>query len=290
MGKFDARVDYNEIKSNDFIEISDDEFQKLRDFVYKQIGINLTIEKRNLLMGRLQKVLRRLKLRSFTEYYQFVVADKTGEALSELANTISTNHTFFGRESDHFDFFVHKALPEIIDRCIKTGTNDIRIWSAGCSTGEEPYTLAMLMMEHLGSNYSKFSAGVLATDISLNALSKAKDGIYTEDRVKQLPANLLKKYFRKLPSGDYEVIDAVKREVTYRRFNLMNDVFPFKKQFDSIFCRNVMIYFDNQTRETLVRKFYNLTVRGGYLFIGHSETLNRDKTDYDYIKPALYKK
>ncbi len=283
-------MNIKEIKPASFIEISNEEFKLIRDLIYKNIGINLTEEKRSLVNGRLQKILRNLGFSTFKDYYHYVLDDKSGEALSELANTISTNHTFFGREIDHFEYFVDVVLPEIEEKCKKSNSFDIRVWSAGCSSGEEPYTLVMLMKEYFGKDYSRWSAGVLATDISLKALEKAKNGVYPDERVRAMPDVLKKKYFNKLANGEWEIIPEIKREVTYRRFNLMNDTFPFKKPFDVIFCRNVMIYFDNPTRETLVDKFYKHTVNNGYLFIGHSETLNRDATKYKYIKPALYKK
>lgn len=283
-------MNIKEIKPAEFVEVSDEEFKLIRDLIYKNIGINLTDEKRSLVNGRLQKILRKLNLKTFKEYYEFLVNDKSGEALSELANVISTNHTFFGREIDHFEFFVDVVLPEIEERAKKTNIYDIRVWSAGCSSGEEPYTLVMLMMEYFGKDYYKWQAGVLATDISLTVLEKAKRGVYPDERVQPLPDIFKKKYFKKLPSGEWEIIDAIKREVTYRRFNLMNETFPFKKPFDVIFCRNVMIYFDDKTREKLVDKFYNFTSHNGYLFIGHSETLNRTTTKYKYIKPAVYQK
>jgi chemotaxis protein methyltransferase CheR len=281
---------YNEVKSSGFIEIKDEEFQKLRDLIYSRIGINLTEEKRNLLSGRLQKVLRKMKMASFIEYYNYVNDDKSGLALSDLANLISTNHTFFGRESDHFEYFKTKVLPEIVQRKKMQNTKDIRIWSAGCSSGEEPYTLVMYLMEYFGNEYDKWDAGVLATDISQNVLDIALKGVYSADRLKSMPKTLQTKYFKKLPDGNFEVIPKVKKEVTFRRFNLMNKTFPFKKPFDSIFCRNVMIYFDNPTRQRLTDKFYNSTANDGYLFIGHSETLNRDTTRYKYVMPAVYKK
>jgi len=281
---------FKEIKSTEFVEITNDEFQLIRDLIYRQIGINLTADKRTLVNGRLQKILRRQGYKTFKEYYESVLRDKSGEALSELANTISTNHTFFGREIDHFEYFVDVCLPEIETRAKSKNSRDIRVWSAGCSSGEEPYTLVMLMLEYFGKDYSKWTAGVLATDISLNALATAKSGIYPNDRVKPLPDHLKKKYFNPLPNGDWEIIDSVKREVTFRRFNLMNETFPFKNPFDMIFCRNVMIYFDKATRERLVDRFYQHTIHQGYLFIGHSESLNREVTKYKYIKPALYKK
>lgn len=286
----DSKVNFNEIKSINWIEIKKEEFQLLRDLVYDKIGINLTEEKRNLLMGRLQKLLRKYNLDTFRDYYNFVKTDKSGDALSELANSISTNHTFFYRENDHFEFFQKSVLPELSQKMKREKINDIRIWSAGCSSGEEPYTLIMLMMEFFGSDYQKLSAGILATDISENALGIARKAVYPFERVKSMPEIYKKKYFKKLPNDEYEVVDIVKKEVTYRRFNLMNKQFPFKKAFDIIFCRNVMIYFDQPTRQTLVDKFYRHTAPGGWFFIGHSESLNRINTGYKYIMPALYRK
>lgn len=286
----DSLGNFQEFRTQNWIMITDEEFRLISSLVYDRIGIHLTDQKRTLLMGRLQKVLRAHKFTNFREYYNFVVADKSGQALSDLANFISTNHTFFFRENDHFEFFLKRALPELKANLDKTGSRDIRIWCAGCSSGEEPYTLVMLMMEFFGPNYANYDAGLLATDISENALRTARAGIYSHDRIKNLPAPYIKKYFTKMPDGDYRVAERIIDEVTYRRFNLMNETFPFKKPFDIIFCRNVMIYFDDPTRDTLVDKFYDLTVPKGYLFIGHSETLNRDKTRYRYIQPALYQK
>lgn len=283
-------INLAELNSDNIKLISDEEFILIRDLIYEKVGINLTGQKKALVTGRLQKILRDRKFKTFKDYYDFVVTDKTGEALSELVDKISTNHTFFGREYDHFNFFSTKVLPEIVERKRAERSNDIRIWSAGCSTGEEPYTLVMLMKEFFGTDYVKWDAGVLATDISTVALGKAITGIYEENRLHKFDTNLKSKYFKKTSDGKWQVVDEIKREVTYRRFNLMNDFFPFKKEFDVIFCRNVMIYFDPQTRANLVNKFYENTVKSGYLFIGHSESIDRKLTDYKYIAPAIYKK
>ena len=148
----------------------------------------------------------------------------------------------------------------------------------------------MLMMEYLGSDYASWDAGILATDISDRALTIARRGVYATDRVEQLPDNLRKKYFTAAGANEMTVIDKVKREVTFRRFNLMNTTFPFKKPFQMVFCRNVMIYFDQVTREALVSRYHQHTETDGYLFIGHSETLGRTQTLYRYLKPALYQK
>jgi chemotaxis protein methyltransferase CheR len=282
--------DYSEIENQGMKLISDEEFNLIRNLVYEKVGINLTGQKKALVTGRLQKILRDRKFQTFRDYYNFVISDKSGEALSELVDKISTNHTFFGREADHFNYFRNKVLPEIVQRKQLEKSNDIRIWSAGCSTGEEPYTLVMLMKEFFGKDYIKWDAGILATDISTVALSKASVGIYEDNRLHNFDTELKKKYFKLTNDEKWQVSDEIKREVTYRRFNLMNDFFPFKKEFDVIFCRNVMIYFDTETRINLVNKFYENTVQNGYLFIGHSETIDRKYTQYKYIAPAIYQK
>lgn len=272
------------------MSISDQEFRDLRDLIQQRFGINLTEQKRSLLVGRLQKLMRQLNLTTFAQYYQYLLDDKTEQALGELVDLISTNHTYFNREKDHFDYFYTVALPHIADKLRQENRRDLRIWCAGCSTGEEPYTLLMLMMEYFGNEYSSWDAGILATDISDRALTIARRGIYSSDRVQQLPDNLRRKYFQSAGPGEMGVVNKVKKEATFRRFNLMNASFPFKKPFHMIFCRNVMIYFDQPTRDALVGRYHQHTEPGGYLFIGHSETLGRSQTRYKYLQPALYQK
>lgn len=288
--KKDLSKQFREVLPENWINITDSEFNALKELVYDKIGINLTDEKRNLVMGRLQKILKQKRFSNFGQYYDYVVRDRTGYALGELANNISTNHTFFYRENDHFEYFFSTVLPQIEDSLKATGTNDIRIWSAGCSSGEEPYLLVMLMMEYFGDKYKQLDAGVLATDISEKALSIAHNGIYHEDRLKLLPEKYKKKYFNQVSNSEWKVRDFVRKEVLYRRFNLMNEVFKFKKEFHVIFCRNVMIYFDEKTRNELVRKFQDLLMINGYLFIGHSETINKKLFNFKFIMPALYRK
>lgn len=275
---------------NSMMSISDQEFAQLRDLIHRRFGINLTEQKRSLLVGRLQKLMRKLGLTTFSQYYDYLSDDKTEQALGELVDLISTNHTYFNREKDHFDFFFESALPTVVEKLKRQNRKDLRIWCAGCSSGEEPYTLLMLMQEFFGSDYGAWDAGILATDISDRALSIARRGCYAADRVQQLPEPLQRKYFTAAGNGEMAVVDKVKKEATFRRFNLMNTSFPFKKPFHMIFCRNVMIYFDQPTRDALVNRYHQHTEPGGYLFIGHSETLGRSQTLYKYLKPALYQK
>ena len=270
--------------------ISDREFRLIRDLVYKRFGINLTPEKRALLVGRLGKLLRKQGFRSFQEYYKYLLSDTSGRALDSLVNRISTNFTFFYRESDHFEFFNTVVLPEMTKMISGENHRDLRVWCAGCSTGQEPYTLQMLIREYLGRNYAMWEAGLLATDISAKALETAVRGVYPDEGLEKLPRPLKRKYFRKKGDGTCEVVDELKREITFRRFNLMNERFPFKKPFHVIFCRNVMIYFDQSTRDALIKRFYESMVPGGYLFIGHSETLGRKQAFFEYVKPAVYRR
>jgi len=270
--------------------LSDSEYRAIRELVYKHFGINLTDRKRSLVVGRLQKLLRAKGFRSFRQYYEHILGDSSHRALQELANRISTNHTFFYRERAHFDFFTATVLPRLTSELKSLNSRDLRIWSAGCSTGEEPYTLIMLMMEYFGAEYRMWDAGILATDISEQALSTARNGIYPEERTALIPPALKHKYFVNPGNGELAIRDSVKREAVFRRFNLMNERFPFRKPFHVIFCRNVMIYFDQATRDALVRKLHEMTTPGGYLFIGHAETISRGTSLYRHIMPAVYRR
>ncbi|KPK00552.1 MAG: chemotaxis protein CheR [Desulfobacterales bacterium SG8_35] len=270
--------------------MTDKEFHLLRDLVYTRLGINLTEKKRSMLIGRLQKLLRTSGFNSFQDYYDYLVAEPKAEAMIELVNRVTTNYSFFYRGRSHFEFFSQRAFPEVLETLRKRNSRDIRIWTAGCSTGEEPYMLIMLMIEGLGMEYRLWDGGILATDISEKALLFARQGIYPDGRATELPPLLKKKYFNVMPDGQLAVKDLVKREVVFRKFNLKNETFPFEKPFQIIFCRNVMIYFDKQTRDKLLQHFHAVTEPGGYLFIGHSETLGREQQNYKYIMPAVYQK
>ncbi len=270
--------------------LSDIEFRAIRDLVYKHTGIHLTESKKTLIVARLQRVLAARGFANFSEYCEFVEKDTSYRALSDLVNRISTNHTFFYREKAHFEFMPARALPEIREMLIHRNSRDLRIWCAGCATGEEAYTIVMILLEYFGSEYFNWDGGVLATDISDKVLEIAKEGVYSEERLENLPEYLKKKYFRKTLKGFWEVRDIIKKEVTFRRFNLMNTVFPFKEKFHIIFCRNVMIYFDRFVKDALIKRFYDISSPGGYLFIGHSESLERGKCPYSYVVPAVYKK
>lgn len=269
------------------VTITEKEFRELTKYIQDNYGIYLREEKKTLVTGRLHSVLFENNCRSFSEYFKFLQADKTGKAVTTLINKITTNHTYFMRETEHFNYFRDKILP-YLESTVRD--KDLRIWSAGCSTGEEPSTLAMIINDYFGKEKIFWDTKVLATDISDRVLESAKKGQYSSEQVASLPMNWRTNYFRKNSIEDSVLIDNIRNEIIYRKFNLMEDTFPFKKKFHVIFCRNVMIYFDNKTKMELVNKFYEMTEPGGYLFIGHSESLNREYTQYKYVLPAVYRK
>lgn len=271
------------------IQVSDEEFKKLGDLIYSHFGINLTSEKKRLLEGRFQSLLKKHKLNSFSEYYNFLLKDKSLqiERLGELVDKISTNHTYFYREPKHFQLMENTWLPELIQT---KKDKKIRIWCAASSSGEEPYTLLSILYRVLGEGFGSWDSGVLATDISSVALSKAKQGLYNQSDVEALPKSLITPVFEKVPkTGQYRVKENIKKDILFRRFNLMNP-FPFKSKFDIVFCRNVMIYFDKATTLSLVERIYSQLNVGGYLIISLSESLIRDETKFKYISPGVYKK
>ncbi|HHX73753.1 MAG TPA: protein-glutamate O-methyltransferase CheR [Firmicutes bacterium] len=267
--------------------ITDKEFQRLAAFIKDNYGIYLKPEKKTLLTGRLHNLLAAKNYRSFTEYIDDLVSDTTGEAVINLLNRITTNHTFFMREADHFYFFRDEVLPYLKERI---ADRDLRVWCAACSTGEEAYTLAMVIDEFFGAEAALWDTRILATDISRQALEIARKGVYSNERIAPLPASWKLAYFERYDAGNVIVKDRIKNNVIYRTFNLVERVFPFRRKFHTIFCRNVMIYFDNDTKIELVNKFDHLLEDGGYLFIGHSESLNRETTSLQYVRPAVYRK
>lgn len=266
-------------------EMTDREFSMISKYIKDEFGISLTGDKKSLVYSRLKNIIDQQGLKDFTEYYKYLINDKTGMAAITFIDKMTTNHTFFMREIDHFKYLKDTVLPYIESTSID---NDVRMWCAGCSSGEESYTLEIILSEYF-KNKGKWDTELLATDISTAVLSKAIKGVYTKEQIKPLSEDW-KKYFKPINNSQVQVIDSIKNKITYRRFNLMDPKFPFKKKFQVIFCRNVMIYFDDKTRTELIKKFYDASESGAYLFIGHSETLNNIETDYEYVIPAVYRK
>ncbi|UQZ89371.1 protein-glutamate O-methyltransferase [Deltaproteobacteria bacterium Smac51] len=286
MSAFAAPADFN-------IELSDKDYKEIATFVHKTAGINLMDGKKELMRTRLSKRMRSLKFNSFKTYFQYVMNDKSGEEIVFLLDALATNLTSFFREPQHFQFMAKELLPKWEQQRKAKNSRRLRIWSAACSSGEEPYTIAMVALDK--SPY--FGQGgdfkILATDISTKVLNMAQNGLYGPERTKDIPAQYLQKYFRKTDTakGDkmYHVSDEMKKIIAFRRFNLM-DPLPFKGPLDLIFCRNVMIYFDKETIAKLVEKYYNVLGKGGYLFIGHSESLSGFKHPFKYVAPCIYLK
>lgn len=270
------------------LDITDAEFSEIASLVYHNFGIYLTDKKKALVRGRLNKILRDKSYTSFTNYIQDLKNDHSGLGLIELIDKISTNHTFFFRESDHFQFLLDHAFPEIEK---KSEMNDeVRIWCAGCATGEEAYTLAMLAQGFFSQQDKRLIPKILATDISLTALRHGVNGLYTDERVRLIPEKLKSQYLKKLGPDSWKIHEKLKEMVLFKRLNFMEDQFPFKHQFHLIFCRNVMIYFDKETKNKLVKQLGNQLLNNHYFFIGHSETLGKDNGDFQYVRPSIYRK
>lgn len=270
------------------LEITEAEFQRLVKYMYDNFGINLSAKK-VLVQGRLGNMLHDRGFKNYDEYLDTVMKDSSGAEVTTILNKLTTNHTFFMREPEHYTFLKETILPYMTETC----KNDhiLRIWSAACSSGEECYTTAMLMDQYFGAEKAKWDTVILATDISQDVIGKAKRGIYSEEGMKGLSNDWKDRYFNKLSDGKYEICQGIKDEVVFKTFNLM-DPMPDKykaKPFDLIFCRNVMIYFDAPTKQALVNRFYDVVKPGGYFFIGHAESVNRNDTKFEYIKPAIYR-
>jgi chemotaxis protein methyltransferase CheR len=268
------------------LEIKEHEFLTIRQIAYEKCGLDLRQGKERLVTVRLGKHLRAGGFKSFGDYFRSVQSDSTGESLIALINALTTNHTSFLREQDHFKFLTDTVLPEL------TGRGHIRIWSAASSTGEEPYSIAFSVFDELGPAY-KSKVQILASDISTRVLSFAEAGRYSEDRVRQLPPAWRTKYLRtlKADTGEtlYEVHSDVRSRVAFRRINLIEPIVGVPPQ-QVIFCRNVMIYFDRKTQAAVVNRLMQCLEPGGYLLIGHSETLNGLDHSLKYVRPAVYRR
>lgn len=272
--------------------LTDRLFAQYSELVYRECGINLHDGKKSLLQARLNKRLRVTGFTSYESYFQYLTSGESREELVHFLDCISTNLTYFFREPQHFEF-LNQMIPEMLAAKQKERDLRIRVWSAGCSTGEEPYSLAMGVLQHL-KDRERYDFKILATDISTRVLDVAKAGIYPSEKLQRVHPDLRKSYFKKRTgngsSGDgYEVVPLLKNIVRFARLNL-NENYPFKGPFDFIFCRNVMIYFDKKTQESLIQKMSQYLVPGGYLFVGHSESLMGLNHSMKYICPAVYRK
>lgn len=259
------------------------------EYLYKAMGIYIEPSKKNLLAQKLSKLMIEAGIQNAGEYYHFIVSPPISEKQKMLkdkfVDTITVHKTNFFRENNHFEFLQRNISSIIADSASVKLTGELRVWSSACSTGEEAYTLSMLLKEILPQG---IRAKILATDISPDSIRKALAGVYKFGPEDNITNYYINKYFNKKSDG-WSISDEIKNCVTFRLFNLM-DQFPFRNPFDIIFCRNVMIYFDKEVQERLVGNFYNALANKGYLFIGHSESLIQIKHSFTYHEPTIYKK
>lgn len=271
--------------------MKDSEFEFIRNLVYEHSRIQLGPDKRELVTARLGKRLRATELATITDYCQLLKGHTRDEELSHLIDAISTNHTFFFRESPHFEYLREHVLPELLQRNKTERWPRLYAWSAASSSGEEPYSIAITLAEALhGTGWNWHIEG---TDISHRILAKAQAAIYRQDVVAKLPQPCIRAHFQKgigPQEGSYRVKPAIRQHLEFHRLNLLDGEPPFRDPFHFIFCRNVMIYFDRATQEELVNKLARRLIPGGYLFVGHSESLSGIKHPLQSVRPAIYRR
>jgi chemotaxis protein methyltransferase CheR len=261
------------------------EFEKISRLAYEHFGVDLRNGKHALVEARIGKKIRELGLKSFQHYFDYVTSDKTGEALTSMVDVLTTNHTSFFREPRHFDLLRHTIFPAL------SGRSQIHLWSAACSSGEEPYSIAMTLLEESRAD-ALAKVKIRATDISTRVLDHGRSGIYTADRVKDVAMPILQRYMlrgRTAAGESYRFKPEVRAMVAFEHLNLMQPL-PRDYRCSVIFCRNIMIYFDKPTQQSLVERLSEQLEDGGYLFIGHSESLNAISHSLDYVSPATYRK
>lgn len=273
--------------------MSDREFRRFSDLIFGQCGIHLPKAKKTMLSGRLRKRLNHLKM-SFKQYYDYVSDNKEGsDELRNMLDAVSTNKTDFFREAKHFDFLTEDLLPLMLRTGKWLPGKRLNVWSAGCSSGEEPYTIAMVLAD-FASRHRTGDFSVLGTDISTRVLEKAEKGIYPESVIGPIPVNLKQHCLMKgsgPQKGFYRIVPELRSKVKFQRLNLNDKAdFGMNTRMDIIFCRNVIIYFNRETQKKLFKKFYNQILPGGYLFIGHSESLHGINDEFKSVAVATYVK
>lgn len=273
--------------------LSDAEFNELVKLIYDKTRIQMTEHKRALVSSRITKRLRALKMNSFREYIEFLKNGADDDELTNFINAVTTNKTDFFRENKHFEYMKSTFLPNW-EKAHKEGrVNNLRIWSAACSTGEEPYTIAMTLHEYFGDRYGKYDIKILASDIDTNVLAHGRAGIYKEETVDPIPDNILRKYFLKgtgQNEGFYKVKNILKKDLFFKQLNFKDSDFQIQTKFDLIFCRNVIIYFTKEFQTELFTKFYSYMKDESLVFIGHSETLFGISDKFKYLASNIYKK
>jgi chemotaxis protein methyltransferase CheR len=280
------------IAASNILDLTREDYEAVRQLVYAKSGINLGDKKTQLVRARLGKMVRQGGFGSFREYFRKVEQDASGQELGKLLDAISTNTTHLFREMRHFELLRQLLNQWLDNKAWRARHNTVRIWSAACSSGEEPHSIAMVAHDVI-SRHPGVELKILATDLSGRVLRRAQEGVYEPHRLGTVPAELRSRYFvRDEQDGEpvLKIGPAIREAITFARFNLMTPTFPFRHKFNVIFCRNVMIYFDKATQQTLVGKMHDCLEEGGYLLIGHSESLNPIEHKLSYVAPTIYRK
>ena len=266
-------------------QLTDAEFDKLSNFIYTRYGIKMPPAKRIMLQSRLQKRLKALKMHTFKEYVSFVFSKEGQEEIVHMMDVVSTNKTDFYREATHFDFLNKEVLPKLYKE-----NRLIKLWSAGCSSGQEVYTLAIELSEFALKNQG-FDFSIFGTDLSTIVLKKAINAIYPEEAVSMIPLEIKRKYLLKSKEKNKKLVRVnsnLRRKTKYQRLNFMDQNYAVNEKFDIIFCRNVLIYFDRETQEKVINRLCNNLKKGGYFFLGHSESITSINAPLKQIKPTIY--
>ncbi len=269
------------------LEIGEREFNVFRELIYREAGIKLSDQKKALVQARVSRRCRILKINTYRAYHNYLLENYEQEII-EFINTITTNKTEFFREKQHFLYMQNVVLPEFC----QSGKKDLRIWSAGCSTGEEAYTVALTVLDYFKEKRLP-DFKVLATDIDTHVLSTAMEGVYKREVIQNISIPLLKEFFfrgRGENEGKFKVKDQLKRYIFFRRLNLMEETYPMKGRFDCVFCRNVIIYFDKKDQVKLFNKIHRYMVPGGFLFLGHSENISTICDGFQLVGNTVYRR
>ncbi len=265
------------------MQLTPESFARIRDTLYQISGIKLESGKEELVKARLVKILNRLELQDVESYLELVKRDTSGEELKRMVDVLTTNKTSFFRENEHFEFLRRTIAPGWA-----AATGPLRLWCAGCSSGEEPYTLAIVLAECLPAG--RFAQlALLATDISLRVLDTARAAEYPDELVAELPRELRRRHFEPGAPGRQRVRAELRKHISFARLNLMGP-WPMQGPFDALFCRNVMIYFDKPTQESLVNRYHALLRPGGYMFVSRTESLAGVQHPFEYVEPGVYRR
>ncbi|MGH1438796.1 MAG: CheR family methyltransferase [Cellvibrionaceae bacterium] len=265
--------------------LKNDDFVFLQDLIYKKTGIVIGDHKKEMIYRRLSKRMRDLNIELLDDYCNILRSDSDQE-MNNFINAVTTNLTSFFRENHHFEYLKDEFLPGFM----KKGGQRFRIWSSACSTGEEPYSIAMTMRDAFGKKIKNIDAKLLATDLDTQVIRTAKNGLYDANRLKDLPSNVKSKWFSEASvPGKYCIDPSLKELITFNKLNLLGP-WPMRGEFDVIFCRNVLIYFDKPTQEKLVKRFYDVLKVGGALMLGHSESVLKGSDDFDHLGKTIYVK